>query len=689
MRRPPVLGGVPALAALLALAAAPAGVPSGHTPRAASSAVRLPRLVFVSRGIPRGADAGVVPGLGPRGRTLRVGGQLLVRERDGRTHALLVGPAPFDVSDPAVSWDAGRIAFAGVPARDSSWRIYVVAADGAGLRAITHPARGVDDFDPVWLADGRVCFASTRLAGRAEPAAVSVSQLYVVDAAGGAPRRVTSERNGAEEPAIDPRNGRIVYARWWANRFHASNASADGITTDSSQAIESEAVDLWQAVSIAPDGDGVRLAAGDARDRDATMAYQPCVSARGAIAAVRAADRTLLHGRGPFGVQRLASLEPPYADGTRPMAGLGRDAASACAPVWLPDGRLLCSRDAHRDGDYALCLIDARGAPVPVLDRAGSAELDAAVFEPSVAPAATGTALPLPGDALPGDARELMSGAHTFRFDCLNVFANGPLDAPMQDAPPPARGVRIRFFAALGDSSAPGGDRVVRVREAAVDSTGGVHETDLPGDVPMFEQLVGADGRVLMSAHGPAHVAGFNFARAGGGTKCVGCHAGHSAIPVPASYASAGWFNAAPAAVAYVSAAAPGSAGARALCDRRTRGEVDRVAWIADAGAAPDSEPAAVARLAWGTSVEVREVVLYPLQAHAASARDVGPVAGEVVLLENGVPAGRFHVPAGAGGPIHVATSDLRADAVEVRLRRGAGRKRVALAEIETIARLP
>jgi hypothetical protein len=85
----------------------------------------------------------------------------------------------------------------------------------------------------------------------------------------------------------------------------------------------------------------------------------------------------------------------------------------------------------------------------------------------------------------------------------------------------------------------------------------------------------------------------------------------------------------------------------------------------------------------------VREVVLYPLEAHAASAHGVGPLAGEVVLLENGVPAGRFQVPAGSGGPVRVATSDLRADAVEVRLRRGAGRKRVALAEIETIARLP
>jgi hypothetical protein len=51
---------------------------------------------------------------------------------------------------------------------------------------------------------------------------------------------------------------------------------------------------------------------------------------------------------------------------------------------------------------------------------------------------------------------------------------------------------------------------VILVREAAVGPGGEVNERDLPADVPMFEQLVDAGGAVLMTAHGPAHVAGSN-----------------------------------------------------------------------------------------------------------------------------------------------------------------------------------
>jgi hypothetical protein len=48
------------------------------------------------------------------------------------------------VSDPCVSWDAKRIVFAGTPARDSAWHIYVVGSDGRGLRAITRADRALD-----------------------------------------------------------------------------------------------------------------------------------------------------------------------------------------------------------------------------------------------------------------------------------------------------------------------------------------------------------------------------------------------------------------------------------------------------------------------------------------------------------------------------------------------------------------
>ena len=48
----------------------------------------------------------------------------------------------------------------------------------------------------------------------------------------------------------------------------------------------------------------------------------------------------------------------------------------------------------------------------------------------------------------------------------------------------------------------------------------------------MFEQLARADGTPLLTAHGPAHVPGLNAGSPGAVTRCIGCHAGHSRLPV-------------------------------------------------------------------------------------------------------------------------------------------------------------
>jgi hypothetical protein len=46
----------------------------------------------------------------------------------------------------------------------------------------------------------------------------------------------------------------------------------------------------------------------------------------------------------------------------------------------------------------------------------------------------------------------------------------------------------------------------------------------------MFEQLTDANGRALLSAHGPAQVRGFNSGAPGTTSRCKGCHLGHSTL---------------------------------------------------------------------------------------------------------------------------------------------------------------
>ena len=573
---------------VIAAATTGAGAPGGPG--------RLPAIVFVSRQPIPGAP-GAIPGLGPRDRAAITGGRLMVREPDGRLRELLPPGTFHDVSDPSVSRDARRIAFAAVTHPDSAWRIWVVGLDGRGLQQITFTDRALDlrplgaaarrferydDLDPCWIADSALVFASTRYPQRAQYVDVPVTNLFTVVAASpatiqrmrarprpaddheppfGAPRRITSERNGAEEPAMDWRRGRIVFARWWFNRYRAA-ATPAGITDGEAGAVPADSVNLWQPMELGWVLHRARLAAGDLRTRRGSMGYQPAVLADGAIAAVYAANLGLSPRSGGTGVHVLSRTFGPAlrlagaivageAGDVYASAG-GLAAPSACSPAGLPDGRVLFSYSPGARGDFGVYVTDRRGSRIlPVVDLPGTLELDAVpvVAHPEPPPESIprGDELAVEPDprsaylpwfdpdrdrpALPPLAPDAVGeGRGTFRFHDLDVFRNGPLGSPARGAARAVPGARIRFFATLARPEHAGGDTAVLIREAVVGAHGEVNERELPADVPMFEQLVDARGAVLMTAHGPAHVAGSNAGLAGYTSRCVGCHLGHSTL---------------------------------------------------------------------------------------------------------------------------------------------------------------
>src|SRR5207245_5427704 len=131
------------------------------------------------------------------------------------------------------------------------------------------------------------------------------------------PRRITTERNGAEEPAYDPASGRILFSRWWHNRFRASNVEAGGLTTLAARALPADSANLWQLVSFDPARHDTRLAAGDPRRRVASMAYQPAVLPNGAIVAAFARHLGLSPGAGGVG---LAIFDRRHRDRVLPRA---------------------------------------------------------------------------------------------------------------------------------------------------------------------------------------------------------------------------------------------------------------------------------------------------------------------------------------------------------------------------------
>jgi hypothetical protein len=541
-------------------------------------------------------------------------------------------------------------------------------------------SRRYDDLDPCWVSARTLCFASTRGAMRTQYAGVPATNLFLVDVDDPRPPvRITSDRDGAEEPAYDPARRRIVYARWWYNRHRPSRSIPGGLTTDAHAAVAGDTVNGWQAVSIDLAARDARLAAGAVRPRRDEMGYQPCVLPNGDIAAVYAMNMGLSPSSGPLGIHRLGRSGEPVQrvagaliDDDQDSYGSpnGLAAPSACSPAVLPDGRLVFAYDPGASGDYGLYTVGLDGEnPERVVDLPHTLELDPAVVVRWRGGAA--------GSVLARDH----ASTDTFTFFCRNLFASGGLKG-IGPAPPIAWPLFVRFYRSRPAATASG-DTIDLVREEPVRPDGSIRVTGLPADQPMFEQIVDDSGLPLLTAHGAAHVAGFNFGRPGAVVRCVGCHAGHSMLPADGPDARFLRFDASASAEASSSSRAPGTSGPAALVDRRLDGPIETTAWVARRSG---DEWAA---LEWPMSIRLQEVVLHPV----ANGRDPSHViegCDLVLMLREGI-VRRIRIGRLAG-PVRLNLHDALCDRIEVRdfhMRPNPGGSSTpALAEIEAWATL-
>lgn len=686
----------------------------------------LPPIVFVSRqplpGPEGGADWAAIPGVGPRDRIAAAGGRLLVREPDGRLRVLVDERTLFDVADPCVSWDATRVLFSGLVHPDSSWRIFEIGADGAGLHQVTRSDREIpldqfgpaaarftryDDFDPCWLPDGRVLLASTRYPMLAELSEFLATNLFVIDAPGDRPRRVTTERSGAEEPAVDPATGRVVYARWLVNLDRPSNVTRDGLTMVDAQALTKDIGNVWETISVTPDGRAARLHGGDPRSREGLVAYKPALFPDGRVLSVFAANGALAPSPGLSGVRLFAPGASPgralvgFRPGQAPPSPAefpppAPEIPCATDPAPLPDGRVLLSFSRRAGTDFGLALCDADGSGLePLLDLPGTHEIDAQVLAPSQVPRILPDNVdPFTAELPPTEAPATYLVPGTFRFDCMNLFANAPVDAPIPDAPPIARGTRIRFFMNFQRTNAAGRDPSILFRDAPLSERGAVLENGLPADVPLFGQIVDAAGKVLVGGTGgPVHLAGFSYGRHGGWAQCVGCHAGHSVIEIPHTFTDCEWTNLATSARVAASSEwvpkgreAPPFPARRAVDRRAKEGGLD-AAWVA-AGDRRES-----VTLRWDLPIEVTRFVLHGIGENAAEGTTLRVGECRIALLRGGEVVGGVEStgPALPGGT-EARVAPTVVDGARIEIVSSSGRVRgeavTGLAEVEVIARL-
>jgi hypothetical protein len=208
----------------------------------------------------------------------------------------------------------------------------------------------------------------------------------------------------------------------------------------------------------------------------------------------------------------------------------------------------------------------------------------------------------------------------------------------------------------------------------------------------LFEQIADSAGKVLQSPTGGfAHVTGMNYERIGGGTKCVGCHAGHSVLTVPINGTLAEWFNAAPSAEVSASSFLVNEAGRvfipQRVVDRQARIGGDSVIWVANEG-----EGASIT-LTWDTPIEIKEIVLYGISDDREAGTKIRVQDSRIFLYYKSKEVGEFSsTDEIQPGGTHVTLPKTVVDSAKIIVDKFFGtvyhRHLAGLAEVETIARI-
>ena len=722
-------------------------------------------IVFVSRQIPPiGSvywdEPNGMPGVGAYSRfQVAAPGKLLVLEPDGSVRTLIDGSNPtaaslnlIDVNAPDVSYDGQQIVFAGLPAGNyhpgpakdpGAWRIYKINVDGTGLTQVTFSDRDIDlsqfgpaasrfgnydDTDPVWLPDGRIVFASTRYPTIGHYSGVLATNLHLVNTDGSGMNRITTERNGAERPVIDPLTGEIVFTRWWRNHRFPTD-SMETITHPQGGYIQHEGLTIqgqfdlnrnfWQLASIRPDGTGLRMWTGLFRSGAATHIYGGGFTPEGDFIAnlFPMANMTEAAGfgglryyqRGPFqyqGIIGVVDLTTDYVNPSNPTSFGILNGTYAAEPDVLPDGRIVFSWAPDIYQDYGLYVIHPDGSNQHLLyNEPGTTQLRARIIRQRPLPPILSDTVNHTANPLPPTAEGPYDIDGTFVFHALNVYFNAPVDFGIVSAPPVGSADRLRFFVDHQRTSTGSFgtlDWPVLLDEIPINPDGSVINPNTPANVPLFEQIRSADGTVpvtmgphgqlgqgAMRVDGAAHVTGMNYNPPNEVVRCVGCHTGHTMIPVPENDEDALWTNLATGAEVAVSSA---------YNPDRLIGVIDRRVMTGNIqhhwSSANGQREGQWVELTFPVPVTVRTVRLYNPRQEGNTNTNLVVHNGTVRLYSDA--AGNNEVASQTFGQLSTAGTDVNFNEVlvrKVRVEIGhstgqfSGRQSVSLAEIEVIAR--
>ena len=417
------------------------------------------------------------------------------------------------IQDPCVSFDGERVLFSMAPEPGAPRNIWEVHVDGTGLRRVTGTdarGRSGDDFDPLYLPDGRIAFTSNRPGHLDEYNRSRAEVLHVVNADGSGLEQISFNMSDDFDPFLLA-NGRIAYTRWdhhgTQNRFPLFATNPDGSGTF--HLFGPHNLNFFHTETV-PDGRLVAILSNEVNG-DA-----------GRVALLRLEGT---HGDPPA-PELVATLTPEIElDGPPFVRGAFK------YPRWIGDNRFVVS--------YSLPF----GADAPSEEEIDEEEADYGLYTFEVLPDGQGgetisnltflyndptsqeydAQLVAPHERPPVVASTLDPNATTGEFHVSSIFTRQTGDG--QERPQPGEVSQVMVIEAL--PTMPGDPRGISTTEferkrilgtAPVESDGSFR-IRVPANTPISFNVLDADGRSMVTKRN------WIYARPGESfLTCTGCH---------------------------------------------------------------------------------------------------------------------------------------------------------------------
>jgi len=457
------------------------------------------------------------------------GSALCLLEFQGTRPALrtLVEDARGVIRDPAVSHDGARVLFAWKKSlRDDDYHLYELELSSGRLRQLTF-GLGFADYEPAYLPNGDIIFASTRCVQTVDCWWTEVSNLYTCDRDGRHLRRLGFDQVHTVFPTVTE-DGRVLYTRWDYN--------------DRGQIFPQA---LFQ---MNPDGTGQTEFYGNNSWFPTTIAHARGIPGSRKVVAILCGHHSSQAGKLAVidpalgrqentGVQLIA---PPRETRAERIDAYGQEGELFQYPyplseeeflvTYAPEGWAVHGRDRRREGDAAFRIY--------WMDRQGRRELLAS--DPAMACQHPVPATPRPVPALRPNLVDYRKSTGTYYVQ--DIYSGPGLVGVPRGVIRKLRVVALEFRpAGVGHngSSGPGGGALVStpvaigngawdvkvvLGDATVHPDGSAFFT-VPARTPLYFQALDDQGRAVQTMRS------WSTLQPGENQSCVGCHEHKNTAP--------------------------------------------------------------------------------------------------------------------------------------------------------------